>query len=70
MNNKVHSAVTSEKTVLGFRPADLLGILIMIIPCVISYCWQEEIPIKILGFIEYGHRQFCRCFLCSLDYSL
>ena len=52
MNNKVHSAMTSEKTVLGFRPADLLGILIMIIPCAISYCWQEEIPIKILGFID------------------
>lgn len=52
MNNKVHSAVTAEKTVLGFRPADLLGILIMIIPCVISYCWQKEIPIKILGFID------------------
>ena len=51
MSNKLHSTLTSDKTILGFKPADLLGVFIMIIPCVISYCWQAEIPIKLFGII-------------------
>lgn len=52
MSPKKENLLTTEKEILGFRPADLLGILIMIIPFVISYAWYKEIPIKFLGIID------------------
>ena len=42
---KKDGILTSEKPILGFRSADLLGILIMIIPFVISIKWHGETTI-------------------------
>ena len=47
MNNKKQGVLTSEKPILGFHPADLMGIVIMIIPFVIS-TYKFEITQKIL----------------------
>lgn len=49
MNNKKQGVLTSEKPMLGFHPADLMGIVIMIIPFVIS-TYKFEITQKILFF--------------------
>ena len=52
MSIRKGNLLTTEKDILGFKPADLLGIVIMIIPFFISYAWYAEIPIKILGIID------------------
>ena len=36
MNSKVRHVLTAERTSLGFKPADLLGIALMVIPVIIS----------------------------------
>ena len=36
MNPKVRGILTAERTSLGFKPADLLGIILMVIPVIIS----------------------------------
>ena len=55
MNKKAREVLTTENTLLGLRPADLLGIIIMIIPFFISYAWHKEIPIKFLGLFPTGN---------------
>lgn len=50
MNTKKQNILTTEKTILGFRPADLLGIVIMIVPFLISYQFHVVKEITILGF--------------------
>ena len=55
MSQKKNNIMISENPVLGFRPADLFGILIMVIPFVISIEWKEEIPVTYLwGLIDSG----------------
>lgn len=55
MNTKNHGILTSEKPILGFRPADLLGILFMIIPFVISIIWEGKIRTP-LTFITHKYK--------------
>lgn len=50
MSTNKQNLLTTEKTILGFRPADLLGIVIMIVPFLISYQFHVIKEITILGF--------------------
>lgn len=51
MKTQIKDALTAKKTVLGFEVADLMGIIVMIIPVIISIVFRDIVPGKSLWFI-------------------
>jgi len=68
MKDKIKAAMISENRILGFRVSDLLGILIMIIPLIITIRFQQEIPGKYFLFfqIQQGKTESIRPGLISM----
>ena len=54
MQDKVKKAVTAENRVMGYRLSDLLGIIIMIIPFIISISFEQINPARSLLWIKIG----------------
>ena len=50
---KKGNILTERKTVFGFGILDLVGILIMIIPCAISVLWESETSQRVIPFIPW-----------------
>ena len=52
MKNRIKEAFLSDKLVFGFKISDLLGIVIMIIPFIISIRFNHIIPGKRFWFVS------------------
>ena len=76
MNAKVRHVLTAERTSLGFRPADLLGIAIMIIPVIIS-TKSYDTSTRLISFLPWplkrgstGIMPDITCGLCAAAFYL
>ena len=60
MNDKINDVLTTKKTVFGFHVADLLGIALMVIPCLISlmhFPWFEKAVSWLPGWVPFNQRE-------------
>ena len=60
MNDKINDVLTTKKTVFGFHVADLHGIALMVIPCLISlmhFPWFEKAVSWLPGWVPFNQRE-------------